>query len=925
MEESSRAFFKGLKPKGDNFELWVKFGHDTFYRAQWDCEGNLSGVETKLATKGDPTSRVATGKPIPNLLGHLSARALREPGGVFYLPTQPLGLPLAECVTETDDLGVEIDSLPLDRQRALVEEFTEVTGLNPASVLTSGGVSVHAHFKTEQHVPVEDLAFYRALAVISFQSDPVTVRLHQPMRLPGFFRQEKGAYQELLSLSESRYSLAELNAGFRKWFARRGWEFPEEISEQWWREVWNPLLRSSNKASPELKLRQTADFLREGEAAYLARRRSETAERQAARSEVRPTPGDRLSDLLEAIARQASATDFEGVAWRGQNGHYRGQCPFHQGKSGTSAWLSDAGEYLRFHCTVCTNDEPRSLFEYWCARTGETSIEGGTRLRGKAFVSAAQKFLGAWGIDLPAKKKPQKKESEALLGDGSKGVLPSGARAEAQTVVLSPTESNTERAVVSVSALAEAIAAQQTAEQNFTALAEEYAQLRKQQLEGVAVDPIEIAQVKIDLDLAKSARASARALAQSERSRIHQARGVERLNRLEVSESSEKATGWKKDFTVLSDFFGDRLRFNSLNEAIELEGVPLDLTHPLTTLTYLTGYAGWNKSDSACLSIVAGLAKRRTYCPIQEYLRTVLSAHQSTTCSEDLDALIWDLFKVKPSDELSFQAIRAFALGAVKRAFEPGCAYPTLPIFYSPSQGRGKSELLRTLVGPEFFGEGQIDLGSPDALLAMRRSWVFEIPECEEVFASKSSAKVKGFVTQRADTYREPYAAVSKKHPRRTVLVGTTNSNDFLSDESGNRRFLVIPISEEFSLNTNLLEASRDYFWACACAAYQAGEPCTIPERLWVAAETRAQEYLVADPWQPLLEAYANGAGPRLYLTASEAYDRLEIPQKERTTATDRRIARIFRVLGYWRKTRQREGSAREYRYYREDPDLPGV
>jgi hypothetical protein len=400
--DQCRQFLQGLAPKDDSWEIWIKQGHDNVYQATWDEQGNLSGTLTALKNQEDPSSRIAKGKPITDLIKHLANLCQKQDGGAFFIPTQPQGLPTAEKVLTTDDIGVELDHLPVADQVALFTEFSQITGLEFASILTSGGSSIHAHLKLDHHTEIAAAQHLRRLAIIAFSGDPVTARLHQPMRLPGFFRREKGQYQELLSASERRYTWEELMLGFEDWFTHRGWSAPDDlITDQWWSEVWSPLLKSSNPASPEAKLRLTAKYLEEGQANYLERRKAESAAKVAKeRGEISGT----LAEAINHANSGAGANDFEGVDWgSSQGGHHRGQCPFHQGKSGSSAWLSNAGGSLKFHCCICTDDGPRDLFEYFTARRGLTSISNQGELTGRPWVDAAQSFLTHLGYAIPVK------------------------------------------------------------------------------------------------------------------------------------------------------------------------------------------------------------------------------------------------------------------------------------------------------------------------------------------------------------------------------------------------------------------------------------------------------------------------------------------------------------------------------------------
>jgi hypothetical protein len=388
--DQSRLFLLGLAPRVGSREIWIKFGHNSLYRAQWDEHGNLSGIATKLTQKDVSTSRVDVGPWIADLTSHIAQRAMTEEGGVFYIPTQPQGLPTAASVTETDDIGIEMDHLSRELQLEIFADFTAVTGLEFSSTLSSGGKSIHAHIKCDRHVPIEEMEYLRRLAIVAFNSDPATARLHQPMRLPGFYRAEKGAYQELLSICHRRYSVDELVAGVRVWFEAKGWAFPEALGDRWYKNIFQRMYRSSNSQTHEQKLESTRQELERGEVAWTA---------SQVRTQAAPIRSIQDGSLIEAVTRancEATANSFNLFG-----GSRRGQCPFHEGSSGSSAWVSDAHDGARFHCSTCTNDDPRSLFDFYVAQTGQSSIQNGHGLKSRAFVDAAKLFLPMHGYSVP--------------------------------------------------------------------------------------------------------------------------------------------------------------------------------------------------------------------------------------------------------------------------------------------------------------------------------------------------------------------------------------------------------------------------------------------------------------------------------------------------------------------------------------------
>ena len=65
--------------------------------------------------------------------------------------------------------------------------------------------SVHSHIFLDRAAPIDEVVRLRRLLVLCLLGDPAVTRPHQPMRFPGFYRREKGNYQELIKTSHSRY------------------------------------------------------------------------------------------------------------------------------------------------------------------------------------------------------------------------------------------------------------------------------------------------------------------------------------------------------------------------------------------------------------------------------------------------------------------------------------------------------------------------------------------------------------------------------------------------------------------------------------------------------------------------------------------------------------------------------------------------
>ena len=223
-----------IKPVNGSSELWLKLGHDRFVVGNYTEDGHFPIRETKLTRPKDPLSRILT-KHHPDCWEFISNWAKHNDGGVFYIPTQPQGLPIKEDIAVSDDIAAELDEGTAEEQWEKISEFVKISGLIPAFVFNSGGKSNHVHLKGIEHLPIAQRTYLTQLLCIGLNADYAIANPHQPMRIAGFFRREKGKEQTLEYYSEHRYTYEEFVAGFRTYFKAKGIPFPETISEERWR------------------------------------------------------------------------------------------------------------------------------------------------------------------------------------------------------------------------------------------------------------------------------------------------------------------------------------------------------------------------------------------------------------------------------------------------------------------------------------------------------------------------------------------------------------------------------------------------------------------------------------------------------------------------------------------------------------------
>ena len=284
------------------------------------------------------------------------------------------------------------------------------------------------------------------------------------------------------------------------------------------------------------------------------------------------------------------------------------------------------------------------------------------------------------------------------------------------------------------------------------------------------------------------------------------------------------------------------LRFNQLTKKVEINSKPID-SSDIDYLYVDIEESGWEIGKIAARDTFVRAAKKNQYHPIKEYLEYVEKS--------DIKAINPDKLATKylrTSNDLYDAMLKATLLGSVKRIFENGCQFDYVCILKG-QQGIKKSTFWRILSGGYFnssmpTGEGK------DLLQQIGSSWFFALEELDSVTKSFMSGKLKNLITTREDNYRPPYGCSPDSFPRSSIFVGTTNSDVFLCDETGSRRFWTINLPQNYSQNCEtlpieLLERERDGIFKGIMQCYRQKQKPMLPkefERLSILENTKYKD-----------------------------------------------------------------------------------
>jgi predicted P-loop ATPase len=253
---------------------------------------------------------------------------------------------------------------------------------------------------------------------------------------------------------------------------------------------------------------------------------------------------------------------------------------------------------------------------------------------------------------------------------------------------------------------------------------------------------------------------------------------------------------------------------------------------------------------------------------------------------------------------------RCLFIAATARIMRPGCKADYVPILEG-AQGKGKSTAIALLFAP-WFSDDLAELGTKDAAMQVRVAWGIEIAELASMTRGEIE-RVKAFITRRVDRFRPSYGRRVIEVPRQSIFIGSTNSDAYLKDETGGRRFWPIRCG---NIDLKAIERDRNQLWAEAVAQFKAGIPwwITDTEVVGLVRDEQAARY-VDDPWQ---EPIAKFLQSQTDVSIGEVLSNLLIERARWTQADQNRVSRCLKVLGWERYRRPRP--SREWRYRRVAP-----
>ncbi|MEG2025133.1 MAG: virulence-associated E family protein [Gordonibacter sp.] len=250
---------------------------------------------------------------------------------------------------------------------------------------------------------------------------------------------------------------------------------------------------------------------------------------------------------------------------------------------------------------------------------------------------------------------------------------------------------------------------------------------------------------------------------------------------------------------------------------------------------------------------------------------------------------------------------RLFLSGGIIRTYHPGTKFDYMPVLVG-GQGIGKSTLARKMaLDGDWFTDGVMGIGTKEAAEIVQGNLIIEVAELDAL-KGRNLETTKAFISRTSDDYRASYGTHVERHPRRFVLIGTTNANRFLTDATGNRRFLPIKcgeVSPMLDLFSTEAEVIIEQAWAEMLHLYrQEGKLSLVPPRSIEQAVANMQsEAAMDDPRIGEIEAWLDDRSHGERVCAAEiAEDALNIPRPQKRYEIDDVHGIMERCFPDWEK-----------------------
>lgn len=316
-----------------------------------------------------------------------------------------------------------------------------------------------------------------------------------------------------------------------------------------------------------------------------------------------------------------------------------------------------------------------------------------------------------------------------------------------------------------------------------------------------------------------------------------------------------KVLSTSPNFAALTDWMGYRPRRNLMSHQTDWEGAPADIAmecRQAAMAAVIIDEAlrhGWRMSIGNYGMHLGLVEARRAFHPVADWVR------QKRWDGVSRFGQLLDTLTIREGFEDCRELLRVqlekwliaggkcLSLGMQS---DDGVAAQGVLVLQGP-QNLGKTRWFKALLpNPAWFSEGlTMDPSNTDHVIQGTATFICELGELDATTRKSDVAQLKAFLTRSIDIYRSPYGRVREVYARRTIFGATVNPDTFLVDDTGNRRFWVMPVS---AVNADH-DIDMQQLWAEATERAEAGETYWMPKEFQAKQLSLASKFESRSEW----------------------------------------------------------------------------
>jgi predicted P-loop ATPase len=196
-------------------------------------------------------------------------------------------------------------------------------------------------------------------------------------------------------------------------------------------------------------------------------------------------------------------------------------------------------------------------------------------------------------------------------------------------------------------------------------------------------------------------------------------------------------------------------------------------------------------SDNKVNTFIESIEFSPDYNPFEEYFESLPKKKKKKNYIKKLAKTVQT-----DNDKRFAKTLERFLVGCIDCLMRTDSVNDVCLVFQS-KQGLGKTRWMRSLLPKQFQSEylyeGNIDTSNKDHVMYLSQYWFIHLDELEALNGNDIKS-IKSYITRQRISVRKAYGRYNSHLIRRASFLGSVNDNKFLSDMTGNRRWLVFKV-----------------------------------------------------------------------------------------------------------------------------------